>query len=62
MITKIMSGFPLRRCCWSYSPIVSSTLTTRMIRWLDSVCAGQVALRHESGDPESRATCSADIE
>jgi hypothetical protein len=38
MEMKVSTGFPLRRCSWSYSPIVSATLTRRIIRWLDLVC------------------------
>jgi hypothetical protein len=45
MVTKIICGFPLRRCSWSYRPMVSVALTRRMIRWLDSVCLKQVALK-----------------
>jgi hypothetical protein len=45
MAKKIMDGFPLRRCSWSHRPLVSVALTRRMIRWLDSVCLKQVALK-----------------
>jgi hypothetical protein len=38
MEMKVSTGFPLRRCSWSYRPIVSATLTRRIIRWLDLVC------------------------
>jgi hypothetical protein len=38
---NIATGFPLRRCSWKYDPIVSVTLTRKMIRWLDCVCAGR---------------------
>ncbi|HLW80869.1 MAG TPA: hypothetical protein VKS20_02390 [Candidatus Acidoferrales bacterium] len=42
MATKIMSGFPLRRCSWYYTPIVPILSTCRMMRWLDAVCLKQV--------------------
>ena len=45
MATKIINGFPLRRCSWSYSPIVSGTLSNRMLRWLDAVCLKRAALK-----------------
>jgi hypothetical protein len=45
MLVKIINGFPLRRCSWSYRPIVPTALTRRMIRWLDSVCLKQVAFK-----------------
>ena len=45
MPTKIINGFPLRRCSWSYSPIVSGTLSNRMLRWLDAVCLKRAALK-----------------
>ena len=38
MSEAIRSGFPLRRCSWSYAPIVSVERTRAMIRWLDSAC------------------------
>jgi hypothetical protein len=45
MLTKIMNGFPLRRCSWSFSPVVPDALSRKMIRWLDLVCLKQVALK-----------------
>jgi hypothetical protein len=45
MVTKIVGGFPLRRCSWAYDPIVSVALTHRMVRWLDSVCLKQAAFK-----------------
>jgi hypothetical protein len=45
MVAKIIAGFPLRRCSWSYSPIVSGTLSNRMLRWLDSVCLKRLPLK-----------------
>lgn len=45
MATKIVGGFPLRRCLWAYDPIVSLALTDRMIRWLDSVCLKRVTFK-----------------
>jgi hypothetical protein len=45
MLAKIMSGFPLRRCSWSFSPIVPGALSRKMIRWLDLVCLRRVALK-----------------
>jgi hypothetical protein len=45
MVTKIVGGFPLRRCSWAYDLIVSVTLTHRMVRWLDSVCLKQAAFK-----------------
>ena len=45
MVTRILGGFPLRRCSWAYDPIVSLALTGRMIRWLDSVCLRQLAFK-----------------
>lgn len=47
MATKIMSGFPLRRCSWSYAPIISVARTRRMIRWLDVVCLKRVTFKVE---------------
>jgi hypothetical protein len=47
MATKIMSGFPMRRCSWSYRPIAPTVPTRRMIRWLDSVCLKHVTFRGE---------------
>lgn len=49
MVTKIVAGFPLRRCSWAYEPIVSVALTDRMVRWLDSVCLKQVAFNFKGG-------------
>jgi hypothetical protein len=45
MAQKIMKGFPLRRCSWSFLPIVPKALTRRMIRWLDSVCVKRFAAK-----------------
>jgi hypothetical protein len=45
MVAKIMGGFPLRRCSWSYRPIVPTELTRRMIRWLDAVCLKQITFK-----------------
>lgn len=45
MATKIMSGFPLRRCSWYCTPIVPVAMTRRMIRWLDAVCLKQVTFK-----------------
>lgn len=45
----IRTGFPLRRCSWSYAPIVSGDRTRAMIRWLDSVCISRVAQKHGRG-------------
>jgi hypothetical protein len=45
MLTKITNGFPLRRCSWSFSPVVPDALSRKMIRWLDLVCLKQVALK-----------------
>jgi hypothetical protein len=45
MLTKIRRGFPLRRCSWSVSPIVSVALSRKMIRWLDLVCIQQISLK-----------------
>jgi hypothetical protein len=52
MAAKIMSGFPVRRCSWSYKPIVPVALTRRMIRWLDSVCLKQATFKREFDDSE----------
>jgi hypothetical protein len=41
MPTKIMNGFPLRRCSWFFNPIVPDALARKMIRWLDLVCLKQ---------------------
>jgi len=38
MAATIRIGFPLRRCSWSFRPIVPAQPTRAMIRWLDSVC------------------------
>lgn len=43
--TKIMNGFPLRRCSWFFNPIVSNAPCHRMIRWLDSVCLRQITFK-----------------
>jgi len=50
MAAKIMGGFPVRRCSWSYKPIVTLALTRTMIRWLDSVCLKRAPSRaaHDS--------------
>ena len=45
MLTKIMNGFPLRHCSWSFNPIVPAALSRKMIRWLDVVCLKQVSFR-----------------
>ena len=45
MLTKIMSGFPVRRCSWSFSPIVPGALSRKMIRWLDLVCLRHVTFK-----------------
>lgn len=50
MAAKIMSGFPVRRCSWSYKPIVPIALTRRMILWLDSVCLKPATLKREYDD------------
>jgi len=38
MAARISIGFPLRRCSWSFRPIVPAELTRTLIQWLDSVC------------------------
>jgi hypothetical protein len=38
MDARILIGFPLRRCSWSFRPIVPAQPTRSMIRWLDAVC------------------------
>ena len=48
MAMTIRSGFPLRRCSWSYDPIVSPALVRRLIRWLDFVCVTQTPYRATS--------------
>ena len=45
MVTKIMNGFPVRRCSWFFNPIVPNALSRKMIRWLDLVCLKQVTLK-----------------
>ena len=45
MLTKIMNGFPLRHCSWSFNPILPVALSRKMIRWLDLVCLRQVSLK-----------------
>lgn len=54
MIAKIMNGFPIRRCSWSYKPVVSRTTTRRMIRWLDSVCLKKTDVKHESNEAKQK--------
>jgi hypothetical protein len=54
MAAKIMSGFPIRRCAWSYKPVVPGALTRRMIRWLDSVCLKRVVFKSESANAKDR--------
>lgn len=57
MAAKVMSGFPIRRCSWSYKPIVPAALTRTMIRWLDSVCLKRATCKRELDDStrESKA-------
>lgn len=45
MPTKIMNGFPVRRCSWFFNPIVPDALARKMIRWLDLVCLKRVTLK-----------------
>ena len=54
MDSKIMRGFPVRRCSWSCKPIVPIAMTRRMFRWLDSVCLKQVTFKSESGDAKNK--------
>ena len=49
MNTRIMGGFPLRRCSWLFNPIVPVALSHKMFRWLDLVC-----LVPFEGEPLSR--------
>jgi hypothetical protein len=58
MASKIVSGFPIRRCSWSYRPVVPSVLTRRMIRWLDSVCLKRATFQRESDDAKKRNKAS----
>jgi len=57
MAAKVMSGFPIRRCSWSYKPIVPAALTRTMIRWLDFVCLTRATFKRELHDSkrESKA-------
>ena len=45
MLTKIMNGFPLRYCSWSFNPIVPAALSHKMIRWLNVVCRKQAGFK-----------------
>lgn len=50
MESKIINGFPLRRCSWLYAPVAPAPLTRVMIRWLDSVCTSRAAQKHGRSD------------
>ena len=43
MVGNILIGFPLRRCSWSFLPIVAGRPTRSMLRWLDAVCVRRQA-------------------
>ena len=45
MLTKINNGVPLRFCSWSFNPIVPTSLSGTIIRWLDVVCLKQVSFK-----------------
>lgn len=45
MSPAITNGFPLRRCSWLYSPIVSTALTRRMLRSLDKICLKRIVAK-----------------
>jgi hypothetical protein len=57
MVAKITNGFPIRRCSWSYKPVLSGVMTRRMIRWLDSACLKKTSVKGESnyGTKKERA-------
>jgi len=55
MDSKIMRGFPVRRCSWSCKPVVRAEQTRRMIRWLDLVCLRQMPKRETDHTKRKRA-------